>query len=241
MTFPTLSVKSAAALGTAAAIFAAAPASAATFVVDFEELNDSGVAGSALLETSDDNETLTVTINATGLEAGQTHVAHIHGRFTPSGQPRNSVTPTMSEDEDGDGFVELAEAADQYGAIILPLTGFTVDAMGNANYTMTFDLTDSGVFNADFTAEDLLPLQLREIVLHGLTVPAVGDGTPGEVDGTAGYKAVLPVAAGEIRPGNMTAAVPEPATWAMMLLGFFGLGGVMRTKTNVRRTLSYRW
>ncbi|NVD44694.1 PEPxxWA-CTERM sorting domain-containing protein [Qipengyuania atrilutea] len=241
MILPTLSLRSAAALGTAAAIFAAAPASAATFVVDFETLNDSGVTGSAFLETSDDNETLTVTINASGLEVGQPHVAHIHGRFNNGGQAMNSFTPTLDDDTDGDGFIELGEGLPRYGQIILPLTGFSADAMGNANYSMTFDLTDSSIFNADFTAEDLLPLQLREIVLHGLTVPAVGDGTPGEVDGTAGYKAVLPVAAGEIRPGNMTAAVPEPATWAMMLLGFFGLGGVMRTKTNVRRTLSYRW
>ena len=41
-------------------------------------------------------------------------------------------------------------------------------------------------------------LELREIVIHGLTVPAVGSGTPGEVDGTAGYKVVVPVAGGEI-------------------------------------------
>jgi hypothetical protein len=42
-------------------------------------------------------------------------------------------------------------------------------------------------------------LQLREIIIHGLTVPAAGAGTPAEVDGTAGYKTVLPVAGGEIR------------------------------------------
>jgi hypothetical protein len=41
-------------------------------------------------------------------------------------------------------------------------------------------------------------LELREVVIHGLTVPAVGAGTPGEVDGSAGYKVVLPVAGGEI-------------------------------------------
>ena len=45
-------------------------------------------------------------------------------------------------------------------------------------------------------------LQLREIIIHGLTVPATGI-APGEVDGTAGYKVVLPVAGGEIgTPGD---------------------------------------
>lgn len=32
------------------------------------------------------------------------------------------------------------------------------------------------------------------------------------------------------------AAVPEPSTWAMMLLGFFGIGGVMRRKAAVAAT-----
>jgi len=32
--------------------------------------------------------------------------------------------------------------------------------------------------------------------------------------------------------GTGAGAVPEPATWAMMLLGFVGIGGVMRRKTN---------
>jgi hypothetical protein len=34
---------------------------------------------------------------------------------------------------------------------------------------------------------------------------------------------------------NEVGGVPEPATWAMMLLGFFGIGGMMRT----RRTVSF--
>jgi hypothetical protein len=44
---------------------------------------------------------------------------------------------------------------------------------------------------------------MRHIVIHGRSVGAVGAGTPGEVDGTAGYKTVLPVLCGEITPvGN---------------------------------------
>ncbi len=43
-----------------------------------------------------------------------------------------------------------------------------------------------------------MPFELREYVIHGLTVDgSKGAGTPGEVDGTAGYKLVLPVASAE--------------------------------------------
>lgn len=35
------------------------------------------------------------------------------------------------------------------------------------------------------------------------------------------------------------AAVPEPATWAMMLVGFGGIGFAMRRRSKVRTTVSY--
>ena len=38
---------------------------------------------------------------------------------------------------------------------------------------------------------------------------------------------------------NSTGAVPEPATWAMLLLGFGMIGFAMRKRSNVRTTVSY--
>ena len=40
-------------------------------------------------------------------------------------------------------------------------------------------------------------------------------------------------------PGGGAGAVPEPATWAMMLLGFFGTGFAMRARPRRRTTVSY--
>jgi hypothetical protein len=37
----------------------------------------------------------------------------------------------------------------------------------------------------------------------------------------------------------VTGAVPEPSTWALMLLGFFGIGAVMRRRKDVTTTVSY--
>ena len=215
----------------------ALPAMAATFIVDFTGLNGSGVGGSALLDYDEDANSITVTFDVTGLEPNQVHVAHIHGRFNNGGQPQNSFVPTLADDDDGDGFIELGEGVDRYGPIIVPLGDIGADATGMSNYSFTFNLDDDSAFADDFSADDLFPLQLREIVIHGLTVPAgIGAGTPGEVDGTGGYLTVLPVAAGEIRPFNQMGAVPEPSTWAMMLLGFFGVGGLMRRRGTVGAT-----
>ena len=51
------------------------------------------------------------------------------------------------------------------------------------------------------------PLNKRHIVIHGMSVGTVGAGTPGEVNGQAGYKTVLPVLCGEIMNGANSSAM----------------------------------
>jgi hypothetical protein len=50
----------------------------------------------------------------------------------------------------------------------------------------------------------IMPLGAKEIVLHGQTLAEGQGGGTGEADGTAGFKAVLPVASGEL--SEITAA-----------------------------------
>jgi hypothetical protein len=185
------------------------------YFVDIKELNGSGVSGGALLSVSDGgtpgnllDDTLTVTIAATGLEPNQVHIQHIHGE-----DGTEAVTPPPSADTDGDGFIELAEGAAFYKGILLNLTspqGGGLDAfptapdgsiLFSATYHLHPDAADTG--HDGHASGDVInnfaDLDEYEIVLHGLSVGAVGDGTTGEIDGTAGYKLVLPVASGEIQ------------------------------------------
>lgn len=214
----------------------AASAQASSFTADLDALNDSGVTGTVLLELSDDMESLTVSVDAMGFEPDQPHVGHIHGLLN-MGNPADSQTPTLDQDADGDGFIELAEGATVYGPIILPIKTITTPD-GSASYTETYDLTDSSIFGANvltpeegdtFEASDLFPLTFREIVYHGLSVPeGAGANTEGEVNGSGGYLAVLPAAAGEIVASDDMATTPEPGMTAALAIA--GVGGLLKLR-----------
>lgn len=218
----------------AIATFFAGAASAAhltEYAVNIKPLNNSGASGFALLTVDSNAMTLNVLVNADGLEPNMDHLMHIHGLLGGDGTSGNpaldSQSPTLANDADGDGFVEVLEGVPSYGDIILTL-GTQNTATGSFIYNQMFDLTDDSLFGspvtgADYTAADLMPLEFREIVIHGLSVDgSAGAGTDGEVDGTAGYKLVLPAAAGEI------VGVPEPTAVGLLLLGAVGVGATRR-------------
>lgn len=201
-----------------------APA-ASLFTADLTPLNGSGVSGTAHLKLDEKAHRLNVKIEASGLVPDMLHVQHIHGRSDPSGKPIDSLSPPPSADTDRDGFVELAEGAKFYGPIIVPLSrrdgSFPTAPGGTIEFESSYDLTDSSVFNEGFGKKDLLPLALREIVLHGGFVPPGVEDIPGDVTGQQ-YSAFIPVASGEI------AAVPLPAAAWMLLGGLAALFGLRR-------------
>ena len=84
------------------------------------------------------------------------------------------------------------------------LSGFPRQDLDYFLFVETYDLSDPE--KSGDLANLLLeaPLERREIVLHGITL-AEGQGDtneasaePNEADGTPGFKAVLPIASGEI-------------------------------------------
>lgn len=171
-------------------IFANAPVAAqserggATYRATLSPLNGSGARGEAVLTQTGQN--VRVQITATGLEPGGPHISHIHG-LSEGGRAVDSSCPTQAADSDGDGFVELEEGAPAYGPILVDFMNIDPDQDGTVNFTTTVPLTAAAT-----------PLNKRHIVVHGMSVGAVGAGTPGEVNGQAGFKTVLPVLCGEI-------------------------------------------
>lgn len=195
---------SAALLGAAAAAAAllAAPSAAQnenargapTFTGTLSPLNNSGVTGTFTIEQRGEGQ-IRVSIKATGLEViDQPHVAHIHGLAGNA----EAMCPTAAQDDDNDNFIELEEGLDTYGPIIVPLGDVDPDNDGVVDYSMTFNLNKSSTFAEGMDKSDLLPIELREIVLHGMTVEQGEGDNGGEADGTAGYKTVLPIACGAV-------------------------------------------
>lgn len=159
----------------------------ATFRATLGELNNSGAQGEATLRLS--GRTLNVHITASGLEAGGVHLGHVHG-LSEGSRAVDSSCPTEAQDDDGDGFVELAEGLETYGPILIDFMNVDPNQDGTVDFTTTVQLAGNAA---------AIPLNKRHIVIHGMTVGAVGAGTPGEVNGTAEYKVLLPVLCGEIR------------------------------------------
>jgi len=175
---------------------------------DFTTLNNSGATGRVLAFVDENAREVTFDIRAVGMEAGRIHAAHVHGFADDS----KAMTPALTRDTDTDGFVELAEGVPSYGPVQLnlttqpgdamQLTGMgaafpTADANGVVSYQQTFSFAHLGMEGAS-TFDAILPLQAKEIVLHGLTLAAGQGENGGEADGSAGYKAVLPVVSGEL-------------------------------------------
>lgn len=153
----------------------------ATYVASLNSLNSSGASGTATVAIRGD--LLTVVITATGLVASEAHPQHIHGQTDST---MNSSCPDISADSNGDNLVTIPEGAGSYGGVLLNLADDagaspTVDANGNLAYSQTFTLGMDG----NIATPDLLPLENRAIVLHGVTVMGTYDGA-------------LPAACGEL-------------------------------------------
>lgn len=206
------------------------------YEADLVALNSSGVTGMARLLFDNVAMTLDVLVRAEGLEPNQIHPQHIHGRFDANGAPMDTEEPTIVDDLDGDGLVELLEGAPKYGPVILDLRddtlpgtdGFPTAPDGSIDFSFVYDLTSSPAFGAGYGAADLgADLSLREIVIHGLTLAAGQGAGDGEADGTAGYKLVLPVATGQFERVPLS-PVPLPAAGLMLLSALGALACVRR-------------
>lgn len=190
------------------------------------------------------------------------------------GTPVASILPTVAKDDvDGDGYINFIEGRPAYGPVILnltseqqpappsglpPLTQFLQRAgAGEINPAALFpsgtEFVLDTTYNFDLSNADqarqynnLNPLDFREIVIHGLTLPAeisdpidaavtaAGSGAPLGVavgDGQV-FRLTAPVAAGTFKE-VAAQAVPEPMSMSLVSVGLIVVGlGATRRRSN---------
>lgn len=154
------------------------------------------------------------------------------------GEPVNSILPTLADsDIDGDGFLNFLEGRPNYGPVVLNLTSEQIESAPegtpplthflnlagageinpaelfpsgtefNLDTTYTFDLTDPDQLRQ---FNNLNPLNNREIVIHGLTIPtktseaidaaAMGNAPAGlDLGNGESFRITAPVSAGTIQ------------------------------------------
>lgn len=182
----------------------AAAAGQTVFAILLPE-NNSGALGFAAATLS--GNTLDVQAVVDNVAPGVAHPLHIHG-FADG---RTERPATIADDADGDGHVETAEGAAAIGPVLASLTasgqvdptlGGSADfpvasAAGRVVLTQSYQLDPGEADDAAILAALQERLAGRFIQMHGAEIPeGAGEGTTGEVNGTGGYAAILPVAAG---------------------------------------------
>lgn len=195
-----------------AAAVIAAPAAAqhparADYVAHLTPLNEnvSGHRSTATATFEIRGDSMTIDVAARGVLADMAHLQHIHG-FTDS---RVSACPTMAQDKNGDGIIDLMETEPVAGTTMVPLTANPVSmaivvntyptssANGTYHYRKTVSLSAlETAFGKAFDGQHL-DLAKRVVFIHGIpsstklpsTVASLGD-IPAQV--------TIPIACGRI-------------------------------------------
>jgi hypothetical protein len=237
-----------------------ASSQAAVYVADLAPARGLPSAGQVTVDFNPDANTIRFLVSATaGALAQGDHQLHLHANYAGNLNIGNALTqqveaapPALTDDVDGDGIIEVFEATPLIGESWWTIATVAAAADGSLNY-------DSGVlalapgliflpdplvvgspgvsgpedidtpFNVDnigFERSALDNFGLLAFDIHGAPDPAGIGATPGEIDGFDGYESLRPALA-----GAFASAVPEPTTWAMMLLGF----GMVGASTRCRR------
>lgn len=170
----------AAATGTAAllATIGWAPAAGAQQYAHLSALNSSVTGGPATGEARFivKGDSLTITVDASGLPKGITHWQHFHG--FPDGKP--AACPTGSADANHDGVIDVVETGASAGTTMVPFSGDPVSmdvpggvypkasADGRLHYRETVSLAAlQAAFSKAFPGQKL-DLDRRVVFLHGV-------------------------------------------------------------------------
>jgi opacity protein-like surface antigen len=176
------------------------------------------------------------------------------GDFSGSPASNNVAYDIYLKGQDGYVYVFLQAAGSTNGLNFSNLY-FNIDGVGGSD--LGFEVTNERAFipggDGAYSAtpieyalgtnslEFAISASYFTTQLPGLTyftsnLPSIGDSVQLRLSQSLGYSVAGGASFGADRLGyaELTAGVPEPATWAMMVLGFMGAGAALRRRTAVR-------
>ncbi|MEZ5216924.1 MAG: hypothetical protein R2715_10155 [Ilumatobacteraceae bacterium] len=174
-------------------------------------VNSSGTTFDGVVQV--DGKMATVTLNVQGAAANLPHAQHIH--LAPG---TKSTCPDPSDDlvangGNGDGLIQVLEAADKYGGIQASLTTTGDTSPSSALAVSRFPTASGGgsytyVRSFEVTPELADQIANGAVVVHGVDVDASNayDGVPSQLDATLPQEATLPAACGQITATSFTAS-----------------------------------
>ena len=189
-------------------------------------------------------------VDANGQKLPANGAFDTHYVFTPAGGLVG--TPAVT-------YTNGAYLTDPNGVFIAPSS---TGAGGSGTYSLSFTLLptqlSSAQLSGSFAADNGASVFLNGTLLTTHLTPAPGDFpafqslfafSAGSAAFTAGinvlsfqvtdYDAPTALLVTNLQGTTATAAVPEPATWGMMILGFGAMGYAMRRRAKVRTTVSF--
>ncbi|MGH3650585.1 MAG: CHRD domain-containing protein [Acidimicrobiia bacterium] len=203
------------------------------YEAQLEEINNSGATGEAYVEVSEDGETMSVDITASGFNLDSPHAMHIHA-IVDGDNVTASSCPTMSADADGDGVVDVVEGVPFYGAVQVSLTTEGDTSADSALAVERFPASTELEYSRSGIAipEALKPnLDKVHIVVHGLDENGNGtldmdqeirssltDDLPREATAPALCGELTAFAQGAVQTGAGGTA-DNGTSWAMMAAG----------------------
>lgn len=135
------------------------------YVASLTALNGSGVTGSVEVILDEEEDAFMVAVDAARLAPHEPHPQHIHAA---------SSCPTLADDANGDGFVDMVEGLDAFGPILVTLDAelYTVAAdsfpVATATGRISYERRVSLRALLDLLGEEPLALETRVVVIHGL-------------------------------------------------------------------------
>lgn len=179
---------------------------AAVFDGALQPLNAQPVTGSAEVAVDESDDLFSADVDVFGAAPSISHAQHVHA---------DAVCPSMADDANGDGFVDVVEGLPSYGGILTaldddlseqaPNTFPSADAAGEFNYDRTASLDavvsavrgeDEDIFVELGPSEDFAPAT-RTVVVHGVDPSTELPETVQSIAGLPAH-ATLPVACAEL-------------------------------------------